>query len=36
MEAKGIIYKEVTVGSKALPMTLFMVEVKGRYNMLLK
>jgi hypothetical protein len=34
-KAKGIIYKEVTVGSKAVPMAFFMVDVKGRYNMLL-
>jgi hypothetical protein len=35
-EAKGIICKEVTVGSKTMPMTFFMVDVKGRYNMLLR
>jgi hypothetical protein len=34
-EAKGIIYKEVTVGSKTVPTTLFVVDVKGCYNMLL-
>jgi hypothetical protein len=28
-EAKGIICKEVTVGSKTMPMTFFMVDVKG-------
>jgi hypothetical protein len=32
-EAKGIIFKEVTVGSKTVPTAFFMV--KGRYNMLL-
>jgi hypothetical protein len=35
MEAKGIIYKEVIVGSKTVPMALFVVDVKGHYNMLL-
>jgi hypothetical protein len=34
-EAKGIICKEVTVGSKTMPMTFFVVDVKGRYNVLL-
>jgi hypothetical protein len=34
-EAKGIVSKELTVGSKTLPTTFFMVEVKGRYNVLL-
>jgi hypothetical protein len=29
MEAKGIIYKEVTVGSKTVPTTIFVVDVKG-------
>jgi hypothetical protein len=35
-EAKGIIYKEVTVGSKIVPTTFFMVNVNGRYNVLLR
>jgi hypothetical protein len=35
-EAKGIICKEVTVGSKTVPMTFFVVDVKGRYNVLLR
>jgi hypothetical protein len=34
-EAKGIICKELTIGSKTLPTTFFMVDVKGRYNVLL-
>jgi hypothetical protein len=34
-EAKEIICKEVTVGSKTVPTTFFVVDVKGRYNMLL-
>jgi hypothetical protein len=34
-EAMGIICKELTVGSKTAPMALFMVDIKGRYNMLL-
>jgi hypothetical protein len=36
MEGKGIICIEVTVGSKTVPMTFFMVDVKGCYNMLLR
>jgi hypothetical protein len=35
-EAKGIICKGVTVRSKIVPMTFFMVDVKGRYNVLLR
>jgi hypothetical protein len=35
MEAKGIICKEVMVGSKIVPTTFFVVNVKGRYNVLL-
>jgi hypothetical protein len=34
-EAKGIICKELTIGSKTVPTTFFMVDVKGHYNMLL-
>jgi hypothetical protein len=34
-ETKGTICKEVTVGSKTVPMTFFVVNVKGQYNMLL-
>jgi hypothetical protein len=34
-EAKGIISKELIVGSKAVPTTFFVVDVKGRYNVLL-
>jgi hypothetical protein len=33
--AKGIICKELTVGSKTMPMTFFMVDMKGHYNVLL-
>jgi hypothetical protein len=33
--AKGIICKELMVGSKTVPTALFMVDVKGRYNVLL-
>jgi hypothetical protein len=33
-EAKGIICKELTVGSKTIPTAFFMVDVKGCYNML--
>jgi hypothetical protein len=35
VEAKGIIRKELTVGSKMLPTTFFVVDIKGRYNILL-
>jgi hypothetical protein len=35
-EAKGIIYKEVMVGSKTVPTTFFVVDMKGHYNMLLR
>jgi hypothetical protein len=34
-EAKGIIRKELMVGSKIMPTTFFVVDVKGRYNVLL-
>jgi hypothetical protein len=34
-EAKGIIYKELMVRSKTVPMAFFMVDVKGCYNELL-
>jgi hypothetical protein len=35
-EAKGIICKELTVGSKIVPMAFFIVDVKGCYNVLLE
>jgi hypothetical protein len=35
-EAKGIIYKELTVGSKTVLTAFFVVDVKGRYNVLLE
>jgi hypothetical protein len=34
-EVKEIIYKELTVESKIVPMAFFMVDVKGCYNVLL-
>jgi hypothetical protein len=34
-EAKGIICKELTVGSKTVPTTFFTVDMKGCYNVLL-
>jgi hypothetical protein len=34
-ESKGIICKELMVGSKIMPTTFFVVDVKGRYNVLL-
>jgi hypothetical protein len=35
-EVKGIICKELTVGSKTVPTTFFVVDVKGHYNVLLR
>jgi hypothetical protein len=35
-ETKGIICKEVMVGSKTMPTAFFMVDMKGCYNMLLR
>jgi hypothetical protein len=35
-EAKGITLKELTVATKMMPMVFFVVEVKGRYNILLE
>jgi hypothetical protein len=34
-EAKGIIYKELMVRSKTVPMAFFVVDVRGCYNVLL-
>jgi hypothetical protein len=34
-KAKGIIYKELMVGSKTVPTTFFMIDVMGCYNVLL-
>jgi hypothetical protein len=34
-ETKGIVCKELTVGSKTVPTTFFVVDIKGRYNVLL-
>jgi hypothetical protein len=34
-EAKGIVSKELTVGCKTLTTSFFVVEVRGRYNVLL-
>jgi hypothetical protein len=34
-KAKGIIYKELMVGRKTVPMAFFMVDIKGHYNVLL-
>jgi hypothetical protein len=35
-KSKGIICKDVTVGSKIMPTTFFVVDVKGCYNVLLE
>jgi hypothetical protein len=35
-EAKGIICKELIVGSKIMPTTFFVVDIKGCYHVLLK
>jgi hypothetical protein len=34
-DTKGIVFKELTAGSKIMPMAFFVVDVKGRYNVLL-
>jgi hypothetical protein len=34
-DAKGIVAKELTIRSKTMPTTFFIVDVKGRYNVLL-
>jgi hypothetical protein len=34
-EAKGIVSKELTVGSKTMLTAFFIIDVKGRYNVLL-
>jgi hypothetical protein len=34
-DTKGIISKELTVGSKTVPTAFFIMDVKGRYNVLL-
>jgi hypothetical protein len=34
-EARGIVSKELTVGSKTIPTVFLVVNVKGRYNLLL-
>jgi hypothetical protein len=34
-DAKGIVAKELTIGSKTVPTTFFVVNVKGKYNALL-
>jgi hypothetical protein len=36
MEAKGIICKELMVGTKTMHTTFIVVDFKGRYNMLLR
>jgi hypothetical protein len=35
MEARGVISMELTVGSKSLATTFFVVEVQGNYNVIL-
>jgi hypothetical protein len=34
-EAKGIVSRDLTVGNKIIPTAFFVVEVKGKYNILL-
>jgi hypothetical protein len=34
-EARGTVSKELTVGSKTMPMAFFVVDMKGQYNVLL-
>jgi hypothetical protein len=35
-ETKGIICKELTVWSKTMPTAFFVMDIKGRYNVLLR
>jgi hypothetical protein len=35
MEARGIISMELTVGSKSLSTVFFVIEVQGKYNVIL-
>jgi hypothetical protein len=35
MEAQGVISMELTVGSKSLATTIFVVEVQGNYSVIL-
>jgi hypothetical protein len=35
MEARGVISMELTVGSKSLATTFFVIEVQGNYNVIL-
>jgi hypothetical protein len=34
-DAKGIICKELMIGSKTVPIAFFVVDVEGKYNVLL-
>jgi hypothetical protein len=35
MEARGVISMELTIGSKSLATTFFIVEVQGNYSIIL-
>jgi hypothetical protein len=35
MEAKGIVSMELTIGSKSLATTFFVIEVQGNYSVIL-
>jgi hypothetical protein len=35
MEARGVISMELTIGSKSLAMAFFVVEVQGKYSIIL-
>jgi hypothetical protein len=35
MEARGIVSKELTIWSKSLPTTFFIIEVQGNYSVIL-
>jgi hypothetical protein len=35
MEARGIIFMELTIGSKSLATAFFVIEVQGNYNVIL-
>jgi hypothetical protein len=35
MDARGVISMELTIGSKSLATTIFIIEVQGNYNVIL-
>jgi hypothetical protein len=35
MEARGVVFMELTIGSKSLATTFFIIEVQGNYSVIL-